>query len=233
MKDLITIIIPCKNEKDIIQKTLDLLNYQNDINGVNVIISDSSNDKETVNKLLNRVGDKFNLKVIEGGLPSVARNNGFKYVTTEYVLFLDADIFLLNDDLIFNSLEYIINNEKELVTYNIKTDSGSYDYVYFWFGIVQRILLLFSPFCLGGFMMFKSSKFKELDGFNNEIKVGEDYMLSRKIKSNKFKILNKNIYTTDRRFKNKGLLFMVKLLLKTALTVNKTNHLKNDYNYWN
>jgi glycosyltransferase involved in cell wall biosynthesis len=63
MKDLITIIIPCKNEKDVVQKTLDLLNYQSGINGVNVIISDSSNDEETVNKLLNRVGDKFNLKV--------------------------------------------------------------------------------------------------------------------------------------------------------------------------
>jgi glycosyltransferase involved in cell wall biosynthesis len=232
MKDLITIIIPCKNEKDVIQKTLDLLNYQIGINGVNVIISDSSNDEETVNKLLNRVGDKFNLKVIEGGLPSVARNNGFKYVTTDYVLFLDADIFLLNSDLINYALNTIVNENKDLVSYKFKTDSGEYNYVYFWFGLIQKIMSLFSPFCLGGFMLFNSERFKSIGGFNEKVKVGEDYIISKSIKCNKIKIINKNIYTTSRRFENKGLWFMVKLLLKTSVKINKINYLKNDYNYW-
>jgi hypothetical protein len=34
LNKLVTIVIPCKNEKDIILKTLDLLNYQVDINNV-------------------------------------------------------------------------------------------------------------------------------------------------------------------------------------------------------
>jgi glycosyltransferase involved in cell wall biosynthesis len=232
MKDLITIVIPCKNEKDIIQKTLDLLNYQKDINCVNVIIADSSNDEETVKKLLNRAGDKFNLKIIEGGLPSIARNNGFKYVNTKYVLFLDADMFLLNDDLISDALNVIINENKDLVSYKFKTDSGEYNYVYFWFGFIQNIMSLFSPFCLGGFMLFNSECFKSLGGFNETVKIGEDYLISKSIKWGKIKIINKNIYTTCRRFKNKGLWFMIKLLLKTSIKINKTKYLKNDYNYW-
>ena len=36
IKNFLTIVIPCKNEKSIIQKTLDLLNYQSDIWGVKV-----------------------------------------------------------------------------------------------------------------------------------------------------------------------------------------------------
>jgi len=232
MKDLITIVIPCKNEKDIIQKTLDLLNHQKGIFGVNVIISDSSDDEETVKKLLNRNNDKFNLTIIEGGLPSVARNGGFKHVKTKYVLFLDADIFLLNSDLISDSLDIIISENKDLISYKFKTDNGEYNYVYFWFGVIQKIMHLYSPFCLGGFMLFNSESFKSVGGFNEEVKVGEDYIISKSIKSDKIKIINKNIYTITRRFKNKGLWFMVKLLFKTSFKIDKTNYLKNDHNYW-
>ena len=31
LKDFVTIVIPCKNEKEVVQKTLDLLNYQTDV----------------------------------------------------------------------------------------------------------------------------------------------------------------------------------------------------------
>ena len=47
LSNQLTIIIPCKNEKQIIQKTLDLLNYQRGIDRVQVIVCDSSNDGET------------------------------------------------------------------------------------------------------------------------------------------------------------------------------------------
>ena len=56
----ITIVIPCKNEKDIILKTLDLLNYQSDIYNVKVIVCDKSNDNITNQSLINRMGNKSN-----------------------------------------------------------------------------------------------------------------------------------------------------------------------------
>jgi glycosyltransferase involved in cell wall biosynthesis len=91
----LSIVIPCKNESKIISKTLDLLNYQEGIENVEVIICDSSTD-DTRNIIKSRIGDKFRKYVLDGGLPSVARNKGASLVMTEYVLFLDADIFLLN-----------------------------------------------------------------------------------------------------------------------------------------
>lgn len=46
MKDLLTIVIPCKNESDLISDTLYHLNKQNSIKGVKVIISDISDDNQ-------------------------------------------------------------------------------------------------------------------------------------------------------------------------------------------
>ena len=71
LSNQLTIVIPCKNEKNIVQKTLDLLNYQLDITGVKVIICDSSNDGVTKNDLINRSykkTDKFDLYVTIGAL---------------------------------------------------------------------------------------------------------------------------------------------------------------------
>ena len=40
LNDLLTIVIPCKNEKEVVSKTLDILNYQTNIRGVKVIVCD-------------------------------------------------------------------------------------------------------------------------------------------------------------------------------------------------
>ena len=63
LKNQLTIIIPCKNEKEILDKTLDLLNYQSDIWGVKVIICDSSNDGITNPNIQDRLERARNAKV--------------------------------------------------------------------------------------------------------------------------------------------------------------------------
>jgi len=111
----ITIVIPCKNEQDIILKTLDLLNYQQDIFNVKVIICDASDDKitkQTLEKRANRKVDTFDLQITDGGLPGIARNRGFKFVKTPYVLFMDADVFLLDPKTIKRS--FLKTQKKDL-----------------------------------------------------------------------------------------------------------------------
>ena len=44
LSKLLTIVIPCKNESKTIDKTLTLLNFQEDIEKVEVIVADSSDD---------------------------------------------------------------------------------------------------------------------------------------------------------------------------------------------
>ena len=237
LSDLLTIVIPCKNEKEIISKTLDLLNHQTNIRGVQVIVCDSSDDGYT-NLVLREKSEyslneyNFKLTITNGGLPSRARNNGFKMVKTPYVLFMDADIFLLDSEILKNVVSKIKNENLDLVSVRFRTDNGDYNYVYKVFDVLQKLSMLISPFCLGGFMLTKSSKFKEIGGFDEEVKVAEDYVYSKQIKSNMFKIHNAFVYTPPRRFHNKGLWYMTKLMIGSVLNKNNKEYFKDSKSYW-
>jgi len=143
LNELLTIVIPCKNEKEIISKSLDLLNHQNNIEGVKVVVCDSSDDGITRQLLLGRLdednNDKFNLIVIDGGLPAKARNEGFKLVSTPYVLFMDSDIFLLDSNLLIKTISKIYEEDLDLVTVKFRTDNGNYNYVYKVFDVLQSL----------------------------------------------------------------------------------------------
>jgi len=233
----ITIVIPCKNEKDIILKTLDLLNYQSDIYNVKVIVCDKSNDNITNQSLINRMGNKsnndvFDLYVIDGGLPAKARNNGFKLVTTPYVLFIDADVFLLDSKTIKRAFLKIYKNNLDLVTTKFRSDNGKYNYIYKTFDFLQIISKWSTPFCLGGFMMIKSKTFTDLGGFDEEIKIAEDYQFSKQIKPRKFGRINNVVFTPPRRFENKGLLYMTKIFLGSFFNHNNKSYFTKDKNYW-
>jgi glycosyltransferase involved in cell wall biosynthesis len=235
MKDLITIVIPCKNEKDVILKTLDLLNYQSDIHNVKIIVCDASNDGTTKPDLIGRLEhntDIFNLYLMDGGLPARARNNGFKLVTTPYVLFLDADVFLLDPKTIKRSLLLAQKRKLDLATVKFRSDNGKYNYVYKFFDIIQFLSKWSTPFCLGGYMLIKSDTFRSLNGFDEEIKVAEDYHLSKRIKPNKFGRINNVVFTPPRRFENKGVMYMLKLMLGSFFNHKNKKWFTEDKNYW-
>lgn len=228
---LLTIVIPCKNESKTIDKTLTLLNFQEDIEKVEVIIADSSDDGTTY-QLEVRNKDRFNLKIINGGLPSKARNNGANQAKTPYILFMDADMFILDPKLLKESINQMREHNYDLLTTKVRTTNGKYNYVFRTFDLIQKISKRISPFCLGGFMLLRTDTFKKLGGFDEEAKVAEDYLLSKQIETNKFKILNKTIFTLPRRFDDKGILYMTKLMFKSYINRNNKEFFSKDNTYW-
>lgn len=235
LNDKVTIVIPCKNEKDIIQKTLDLLNYQSDIWGVKVVVCDSSDDGITKFDIIERLeinSDKFDLYLMDGGLPAVARNNGFKLVETPYVLFIDSDVFLLDPKIVKRAFLRIHRQKLDLVTTKFRSDNGKYNYIYRLFDFLQLVSKWSTPFCLGGFMMIRSETFKTLGGFDSDIKVAEDYHFSKQIKPKKFGRINNIVFTPPRRFENKGVFYMVKLFLGSFFNHKNRSYFTEDKNYW-
>ena len=237
LSKLVTIVIPCKNEKDIILKTLDLLNHQVDIKNVKVIVCDASNDGVTKLDLLDRLEyqhrtDMFDLYLMDGGLPAIARNNGFKLVATPYVLFMDADVFLLNPKVLKRSIVRIHRYHLDLVTAKFRSDNGKYNYVYKVFDLIQALSKWSTPFCLGGYMLVRSETFKSIGGFDEEIKVAEDYMFSKQIKPKKFGRINNIVFTPPRRFENKGVMYMLRLMLSSFFNNNNKEYFTNDKDYW-
>jgi glycosyltransferase involved in cell wall biosynthesis len=235
VRNLITVVIPCKNEHLIIQKTLDLLNYQIGIDGTKIIVCDISDDNKTKALLETRIKkakDSFDLEIAEGGLPAVARNNGFKSVKTPYVLFMDADVFLLDPKVIIRAALKIRKSKLDLVTAKFRSDDGRFNYIYKTFDVLQFISKWSTPFCLGGFMMIRSETFRKLGGFDEEIKIAEDYYFSKQIKPKKFGKINNVVFTPPRRFEKKGLIYMTKLFLGSFFNHNNKSYFTTDKNYW-
>jgi len=228
MKDLISIVIPSKNESDFISETLYYLNRQKYINGVKVIISDCSDDE--TRKVINDVHyENLDIIIIDGGPPSVARNNGAKLVNTPYILFLDSDMMLYNENTIFDCLFHM--DDYDLVTCKVRT-IGGHTYVFPIFEFFRDMTNKISPFAVGGFMFFNKSVFDRLGGFNEEFLFAEDYALSCKVNPARFKVMDHKVYTSNRRFKNKGVWYMLRLMILAFFNRNNPEFFKKSYGYW-
>ncbi len=230
IKDILTIVIPSKNERDLIGMTLTLLNKQTNIIGTRVIISDSSDDL-TREIISNGYYPNLKIEIIDGGLPSVARNKGASIASTPYVLFMDADIFLSDSDTIYYSVKSIINYNLHLITCKFRC-RGKYSFVFPVFEFFRDFFVRQAPCAIGGYMLFDKNKFDSLGGFVNEDKFAEDFHLSSKINPLFFLVVNKKVYTTDRRFRKKGLFYMLKMAVLSMVNKDNPEFFKNDHNYW-
>ena len=232
LSKLLTIVIPCKNEGKIIEQTLSLLNFQKGIQDVRVIVCDSSDDVYTSHSLENRRTDYFNLRIISGGLPSVARNKGAEHVETPYVLFLDADIFLLDNNILNDCVWDFLVHDSDLITCKVRSTTGEYNAIFRMFDTIQKIFKPITPFCLGGFMMVKMSVYNSIGGFDENARVAEDYLFSKQVRPSKFFIMNTTVFTTPRRFESKGVWYMLKLMVSSFFNRNNKTHFENDKGYW-
>lgn len=224
MVNLVTIVIPCKNEGMGLIETIDSIKS---VCNFPIIVADCSTDN-TLDLLEQYHSD---VKVVEGGLPAVARNNGAKFCETDYILFIDADM-----DVSSINIQQVVDEMKVkdilLATCSITVKNIFYKLPYLIFDFVQFFLSSRTPFAVGGFMLFNKKEFIRLGGFNEEDKFAEDYHLSMKVDSNRFKIFKQTAITSDRRFRNKSVWYMVRLMTRCWLNRNNDEFYKKDYNYW-
>ena len=121
LKDKVTIVIPSKTEGRTLYDCIYNISKQNNIAGTRVIIADVSDTYDSLFYIRDLQRDfkySLNIEIIKGGFPAEGRLNGSKLVSTPYMLFLDADIFLTNPSIIEETLRY----NKELVTIPFYTD---------------------------------------------------------------------------------------------------------------
>ena len=100
--DLISIIIPVKNEKDRIRTIIDGL-YKQTYRPIEVIFVDDSSTDGTVEEIMNVIKeyllDDFRVRLLRGGGfgPANARNIGALNASGKYIAFFDADFDLRED----------------------------------------------------------------------------------------------------------------------------------------
>ena len=120
-----SIIIPVYNVESYVVKCLESVNNQSYTNYEAIIVNDGSTDNSK--KLIkDYIKNKPQFKYYEkenGGL-SDARNYGLKYISGDYIIFVDSDDYL-SLDLLQNLNNILINHQYEVIRFNTKiiTDS--------------------------------------------------------------------------------------------------------------
>lgn len=177
---MISIIIPTLNEEKIIEKTLKNLKGLTDV-PCEIIVSDGRSTDNTI-----EISKKYTDKVVvyEGKARQtigMGRNLGASVATGDYLLFLDADMFIpdIND---FMKKAVGIFEKKNLVGLSaylkVFPEMANFgDKVVFWTSN-HMFYLMNNLFDLGGsygeFQMVRADVFKKLGGYDETLAVAED-----------------------------------------------------------
>src|SRR4030095_10394169 len=104
----LTIVIPARNERQLLPRLLDSLCRQDypQMRNTKVYVADAGSTDGTA-EVPQSYSTWLDIEVIKGGLPSVGRNAGAWVAETPYVLFIDAGMELQDTSLISRSLELI------------------------------------------------------------------------------------------------------------------------------
>jgi glycosyltransferase involved in cell wall biosynthesis len=238
IKDYLSIVIPCKNEENYIKRTLEEISIQIGIKGTRVIIADGGSSDSTLQKIEEFIksNNRLKIEIIDGGTVSIGRNKGAALVKTPFILFLDADITFSNLSTICMSLDSLKKNANlELIgttpKYKGERDLAA-SIIFFINNITSRIMSITDPFAIGAFMIISRKKFIDLGGFDEKAHQSEDWLLSRQIKSKKFKLIPNLITQDNRRFKKFGYFKMIKMVIKNWFNRNDKNYFYEDQKYW-
>jgi len=230
--NIFTIIIPCKNEESYIYRTLKSISEQCGITKIKVIISDADSTDNTtleIEKAINNFNN-LDISIIKGGSVSYGRNNGAKYADTPILIFMDADAVLLNDDIIWETFNELDNYDLITVEQKSITNNIIDNIIWKFFNFIRYYMN--DSFSTGCFFVISKNKFNELGGFDESVTQSEDYLLSRKIPKNKFKILNRFIGQDDRRFRKIGYIKFLKIVVMNWINRNNYEWFKRDDGYW-
>lgn len=236
LKDLVTIVVPCKNEEDYIQHLLYGLSQQIGADGIRIIIADKSDDD--TRSVIHHYGTEYNLNydIVEGGPVSEAKNNGAKLVTTPYVLFIDADVRFFSNRVIFDTVTQLQNEDLDLIGLSIKCydDDRVAKIGFSIFNVVNRIMSRWIPFAVGAYMLTRTDKFRELGGFPAKYATSEDFFLSKMYDPKRFRIADHYFGQDSRRFKKMGYFGMSWYLIKNFINRNNNKYWeKKDFSkYW-
>jgi glycosyltransferase involved in cell wall biosynthesis len=199
---MISIIVPTLNEENCLVRLLDSLKKQS-LKDYEIIIADAGSIDKTI-----EVAKNYGCKVVPGGMPARGRNEGAKLAQGELLLFLDADI-ILPEDFLDIFLREFQKRKLDIASTDLgflsdkkiyKVGAALCNYYYRW---TQRILPHINQ-CI----LVKKEFHKRVNGFDEEVKLSEDFIYIKKIaKIGKFGHLDKiKYYTSVRRFEKDGLL---------------------------
>jgi glycosyltransferase involved in cell wall biosynthesis len=198
---MISIIIITKQEEKYLSKLLKSIKNQT-YKGYEIIVSDAKSTDKT-----RKIAKSYGCRIVEGGMPSVGRNNGAKIAKGEILLFLDSDVILHKNFLKLNIEEFNKRNLGTACPWVVPLSKKISDrIIYFLYNFWSR-LMQFSVPCVSGFCIFcKKRIFDKSGGFDEKISILEDLdFVKSTLKHGKFRILKSSpIQVSVRKFEKEG-----------------------------
>jgi len=223
---MISIIIPTLNEEKHLPKLLESIKMQQV--PCEIIVADANSKDRT-----NAIARKYGCKLIQGGLPSKARNAGAAVAKNNIILFLDADAEL-PPGFLNHSLEHIQKHNLEVAgTYILPRskkviDRTAYHVGNLWMNTFKRI----KPYAHGICIFSTKRVHEKIGGFDETITFGEDGdYVNRASNIAKFGMIKMPVLTSVRRFDKEG---RIKSLFKYArLNLHRAvkGEIRKDVNY--
>ena len=207
---MLSIIIPTLNEEKYLPKLLEGIKGQS-FKNYEIIVADFKSKDKT-----REIAKRYKCKIVDGGNPSVGRNNGAKIAKGNILLFIDADC-IINKSFLQKALNEIKNKNIDVAgCYSGPSSKKIFDNITFaifnfWIYITQFFYpnAAFGIFC-------KKELHQKIKCFDENIKLSEDMdYVKRAGRHGKFRILKSvKTYASVRRFDEEGRLkLIIKLLL--------------------
>jgi glycosyltransferase involved in cell wall biosynthesis len=205
---LISVLIPCFNEKKTIEEIVNRINDLKDLNLEIIIIDDNSNDG-TKELLKDKIKDKVS-KIIFNN-----KNYGKGYCVKKGIQASNGDAILIQDaDLEYDPSDYPklikpIENGSADVVYGSRFLGGEEKRVlYFWHSLGNKLLTIFSNMFTNlnltdmevGYKLFKSDILKDINLVENRF--GIEPEVTAKISKKKIRIFEVGISYYGRKFED-------------------------------
>lgn len=223
---MFSIVIPSKNEERLLPTLLADIKKQT-IQPTAVILADAhSTDKTRV------IAKKWGCTVTDGGMPGTGRNRGAALVTTEYIIFLDADAHLTAPDFFEAALREMEERHLDIATCDIIPYKGNRIDVWMLhsYNLYARMLENIKPHAPGMCILIKKSVHEAVHGFDERVVLAEDMdYVQRAAKFGTFGILRSvDISTSTRRFRKEGHFKMIMKCLLTEIHMQTLGSVKTD-----
>ena len=151
-------------------------------------------------------------RVVPGGHPGVGRNVGAAQATGDWLLFLDADVYLPADALATAFSEMEREGFNSASCWFVPDTDDSFLRLNHWFSshYFRLTSRLGWPHSIGAFLLLPRSAHEEIGGFDLTIKVAEDQDYVRRLaRIGRYGFLRRpSVVIAARRFENEGSLWM-------------------------
>lgn len=199
----LSIVIPCKNEEDLLPKLLASIKKQT-FTDYEVIVADAHSTDRTC-----EIAKSYGARVVEGGMPGPGRNRGALNAKGDLLLFLDADVVLASNRYLEDALKEFDAKKADVATCQIHPISdkiidralhGAYNA---YAKLTEEVL----PHAAGMCILVRRHTHEGLKGFNEQVVLAEDmdYVRRAAKEGHRFKVLTSHpIEASVRRLDKEG-----------------------------